>query len=218
MTKIIVKTDGGKVRIRLQDEVHAPVSAVATGAEPLNIPESVTARKALLLPKRLINLMEIRAESAFRPKEEDVELVYALSGSSSVVPDTLHKLSSNTVVEKASRDHIVTSVNGMIEYILKERGDEPQLIVMLHTHPQSTSKPSKQDERYFENAAITAKSLCPDVQVIFGVHAIGSEMVRERQETIKLARNTIRWSSITREHEVSFYTSGGQPYEVEIDG
>lgn len=216
MTKIIVKTDGGKVRIRLQDEVHAPVSAVATGAEPLNIPESVPARKALLLPKRLINLMEIRAESAFRPKEEDVELVYALSGSNSVAPDMLHKLSSNTVVERASRDHIVTSVNGMIEYILKERGDEPKLIVMLHTHPQSTSKPSKQDERYFESAASKAKSLCPDIQVIFGIHAISSELVRERQEIIKLSRNTIRWSSITREHEVSFYTSGEQPYEVEI--
>ena len=92
MTKIIVKTDGGKVRIRLQNEVHAPVSAVATGAKPL---ESAPEKKALLLPRRLINLMEIRAESAFRPKEEDVELVYALSGSDLCVPDMLHKLSSN---------------------------------------------------------------------------------------------------------------------------
>jgi hypothetical protein len=218
MTKIIVKTDGGKVRIRLQGEAQAPVSAVPTGAEPLSVPESATEKNALLLPKRLINLMEIRAESAFRPKEEDVELVYALSGSSSVVPDTLHKLSSNTVVDKASPDHIVTSVNGMIEYILKERGDKPKLVVLLHTHPQSTSKPSKQDERYFDSATITVKSLCPGVEVVFGIHAVSSEQIRERQETTKSSRNTIKWSSITREHEVSFYTSGVQPYEVEIGG
>lgn len=217
MTKITVRTDGGKVRIKLRDEAKAPVAQAATGVEPLKpVEQVISGRRTLLLSKRLINLMEIRAESAFRPNQEDVELVYALSGSETNMPDMLHKLSSSTVVEEATQDYIVSSVQGMMEHITKERDNEPDLVVEVHTHPQSLSQPSEQDRRYFSSAAGTIRGLAPNTQVLFGIHAISSEVIRERQGPVKASRNTIRWSSITREHEIAFYTPDAQSCEVEI--
>jgi hypothetical protein len=144
MTKIRVKTNSGIIRIKLQDEVKAPVDSVPPGAEPLKSTEPIAKveKGVLLLPTRLINLMEIRAESGFRPNEEDVEIVYALSGSSSYVADMLHKLSSQTVVEEAKENYIVSSVQGMIEHVVKERDNPPKLVVAIHTHPQGIPKPS----------------------------------------------------------------------------
>jgi len=214
MTKITVRTDGSKVRIRLRDEAKAPVGTVTTGAEPLKAPEA--SERALVLSTRLINLMEIRAESAFRPNEEDVELVYALSGSTLNVPDMLHKLSSSTVVEEATKDHVTSSIRGIIEHITKERDGAPKLVVGVHTHPQSVPHPSEGDKRYFISASETIKALIPGTNVLFGVHAVSSESVRERKEPAKISRNAIRWSSITREHEVAFYTPEAEPYEVKI--
>lgn len=207
MTRIIVRTaDGGKVRIRLRDEAKAPVIIEPTGAK---------AKKAVLVSNRLINLMEIRAESSFRPKKEDVEIMYALSGEDTNMPDLLHKLSSSTVVEEATPNYIAASVRGMIEHIIKERGNEPKLIVQVHTHPESIPQPSEKDKRYFASAAETIKALLSGANVLFGIHAISSESIRERQEPAKISRNTIKWSSITREHEIGFYTPDAKPYEVE---
>ena len=160
--------------------------------------------------------MEIRAESAFRPNEEDLELVYALSGTRTDTPDTLHKLSSRTVVEQATQDHIVSSVQGMMDHIDKERADKPGVIIEIHTHPQSVPKPSEQDKRYFESAAEKISDLAPDVNVLFGIHAISSESIRERLDPVKVSKNTVKWCSITREHEVAFYTPNAEPYEVQI--
>jgi proteasome lid subunit RPN8/RPN11 len=160
--------------------------------------------------------MEIRAESAFRPNEEDVELVYALSGSTSNALDILHKLTSGTVVEEATEDHIISSVHGMMEHIERERGDTPGLVIEIHTHPQGVPRPSEQDKRYFKRCAETIKTLVPDTNVLFGIHAISSESIRERREPTKVSRNTVKWSSITREHEIAFFTANSESYEVEI--
>jgi len=217
MTKINVKTDGGKIRIRLGDEGKAPVVTGPTGAEPLASSKPVTTKSnALLLPIRLINLMEIRAESGFRPNEEDVEIVYALSGNGPHAPDMLHKLSSQTVVEKAADDYVISSVRGMVEHIIKERGSPPKLVVGIHTHPQGVPKPSDKDNRYFRNAFDTIKSLVPEAYVLFGVHAISSESIRERLEPTRISRNAIKWSSITREHEIAFYTPESNTCEVKL--
>jgi len=217
MTKIRVLSDGGKIRIRLSDEVKAPVVSATTGAEPLKLPEKEPQDdRVLLLSCRLVNLMEMRVESGFRPNEEDVEIVYALSGNVSNVPDKLHKLSSNTVVEKATDDYVVSSIKGMVEHIIRERGTPLKLVVAVHTHPQGVPKPSDKDKRYFSNASDAIKALIPGVNVLFGIHAISSESVRERLEPTRTSKNTIKWCSITREHELSFFTPDANSWEVKL--
>lgn len=217
MTKITVRTAGSKVRIRLQEEAKAPVARSATGAEPAKLSGTeATTKSELLLSARVINLMEIRAESSFRPNEEDVELVYALSGPTLNAPDMLHKLSSRKVVEEANQAYVVSPVRGVIEHIMKERDGEPSLVILLHTHPQSTPQPSGDDKRYFRSTSETISAMIPGASILFGVHAISSESIRERQEPIKVSRNTIKWSSITKEHEVAFCTPDAKPYEVNI--
>jgi proteasome lid subunit RPN8/RPN11 len=218
MTKIKVQTDGGKIRIKLPDEVKAPVVTGPTGAEPLESSKLLTTNnKVLFLPIRFINLMEIRAESGFRPNEEDVEIVYALSGSISNTVDVLHKLSSQTVVEESTEDHVISSVRGMIAHIIKERSGPPKLVVAVHTHPQGVPKPSEKDIRYFKNASETIKALIPGVNILFGIHAISSESIRERLEPTRTSKNTIKWCSITREHEVSFFMPDANPWEVKFN-
>jgi hypothetical protein len=218
MTKVTVQTDSGKIRIRLHDEAKAPVSSTPTGAELLQPSEPMAkiGRGALLFSSRLINLMEIRAESGFRPNEEDVEIVYALSGSNSNVVDMLHKLTSQTVVEEATKGYVVSSVRGMIEHITKERGGPPKLVVGVHTHPQGVPKPSDKDHRYFKNASETMKALIPGVNVLFGIQAISSESIRERLEPTRISKNTVKWCSITREHEISFFTPDSNTCEVKL--
>jgi len=218
MTKISVRTAGSKVKIRLK-ETGAPVAQGATGAEPAILSGTeVTTKSEMLLSARVINLMEIRAESSFRPNEEDVELVYALSGPNLNTPDMLHKLSSRKVVEEATQAYVVSSVQGVFEYIIKERDGEPSLVVLLHTHPRSTPQPSGDDKRYFWSTSETISAIIPGANILFGVHAISSESIRERQQPIKLSKNTIKWSSITKEHEVAFYAPDAKPYEVDIIG
>ncbi len=219
MTKITVRTAGSKVRIRLLEEAKAPVAQSATGAEPVKLSGTeVTTKSELLLSAHVINLMEIRAESSFRPNEEDVELVYALSGPNLNTPDMLHKLSSRKVVEEATQAYVVSSVKGVVEHIIKERDVEPSLVVLLHTHPRSTPQPSGDDKRYFQSTSETISAMIPGANILFGIHAISSESIRERQEPIKVSRNTIKWSSITKEHEVAFYAPDAKPYEVNIIG
>ncbi len=217
MTKITVRTAGSKVKIRLQEEAKAPVAQSATGAEPVRLSgtEAIT-KSELLLSARVINLMEIRTESSFRPNEEDVELVYALSGPNLNTPDMLHKLSSRKVVEEATQAYVVSSVQGVIEHIIKERDGEPRLLILLHTHPESIPRPSEDDKRYFRSTSEIISAMIPGADILFGVHAISSESIRERQEPIKLSKNTIKWSSITKEHEVAFYKPDAKPYEVDI--
>lgn len=217
MTKIRVRSYGNKIRIRLGDTAQ-DLSQSGPGQPPAAELAKTIAhdRRVLLLPTRLIDLMEIRVESAFRPNQDDVELVYALTGADHRVPDALHKLSSRTVVEEASEEHIVASAGAMIEHIIREKGSEPMLVVHIHTHPQSIPRPSETDKHFFQGAAVKIADRVPEATVVFGVHAISSESIRERRKTSKISRNTIKWSSITREHEVGFFTPNSEPYEVEI--
>ena len=215
--RITVRTSGGRLRIRLGAGEKASACSVPTTIRPASAPEGLESlNKLLLISRHLLNLMEIRAESAFRPDQNDIELVYALSGSIPYVPDMLHTLSSNAVVEEASENHIVSSVGGMIEHIRQERDNDIGTIVEVHTHPLSSSNPSEQDRRYFAGAEQTIQRLVPDVQVLFGIHAISSERVTERQPPVRTSMNTIRWSSINRGHEIAFYSAGTQPYPVGI--
>lgn len=213
----IVLMNAGRLGIKTQSQEKGSASSVVTEIKPGMMSEDLRPlNSALLISRRLLNLMEIRAESAFRPDQADIELVYALSGSASNVPDTLHTLSSNAVVEEASENHIVSSVRGMIDHMKQERSNHIGLVIEVHTHPQSSCHPSEEDRRYFASAEQTIQKLVPDAEVLFGIHAVGSETPSKRQEPMKTAHNTIRWSSINKKHEIAFYTPETQACEVEI--
>lgn len=219
ISRITVRTCDERLSIRLGGAQKASACSVATAIRPTTEPDDwEPSYEALSISRHLVSLMEIRAESGFRPDQDDFELVYALSGSRPDSPDMLHTLSSDAVVEEASQNHIVSCVRSMIEHIRQERTDSIGMIVELHTHPQSSSRPSEQDRRYFASAARTVKTLVPNAQVLFGVHSISSEAMRKKREPVRMSMNTIVWSSINREHEIAFYTADARPYEVLLVG
>ncbi len=216
-SRITVRTCDERLSIKLGGAQKASACSVAMAVRPTTESEDCEpSHKALSISRHLVSLMEIRSESGFRPDEDDVEIVYALSGALPNLPDTLHTLSSDAVVEEASRNHILSCVRGMIEHIRQERANAIGMIVEIHTHPQSSSRPSEQDRRYFASAARTVQTLVPNAQVLFGVHAISSEAIRTKREPVQISMNTIVWSSINREHEIAFYSADTQPYDVQI--
>jgi hypothetical protein len=195
MKKIRVSLGGnGKVTIKLKKERPADAKkelAASTGGS--------------LLSSSLINQMEIRVESVFRPGQPDVEIVYALTGSKANFPEMLHKFSSSEVVAHATPDRISTATEKMAEHILKERPDAPKIIVAAHTHPDSIAELSEQDKSSIIHIARRLRELIPDTNVIFAVHAVSSESPRARTQPVKISDNKIKWSSITRMHEVAFF-------------
>jgi hypothetical protein len=54
------------------------------------------------------------------------------------------------------------------------------------------------------------------VNVLFAIHAISSELIRERLEPTRTSKNTVKWCSITREHEISFFTADANSCEVKL--
>lgn len=205
MKKIRVSIEGdGRVTIKLKKR---PV--VETGGTG-----KAAAGGDLLLSSSLINQMEIRVESVWRPGQSDVEIAYALSGST--YPDMLHKFSSNEVVAHASQDRIITAAEKMAEHILRERPDAPNIIVGVHTHPDGTAELSDQDKSSMPRIAAKLKERIAGANVVFAVHAVSRESPRARAQPAKIAGNRIKWSSITRTHEVAFFNERAEPVGVSI--
>lgn len=170
----------------------------------------------LRLPRTLIDSMQLRAGSNFRPGEEDVEIEYSLSGSDPNIADRLHSLSSGEVIGRASPDSIYPYPERIVEHVKKERGGNPKLLVNIHTHPKMAPELSEQDKGFHREAWTRIKELLPEVNLIFGVHALTEEGKREETSPVKSAGNKIKWSSIIRGHEVGFFTPDGKPYQVEL--
>ena len=222
MRKIKVGIEGnGTVRIKLKKKKKAGRADVTAmgGAPPLSSAFSppATGRQVFSLPRNIINQMEIRVESIFRPKEPDVEVVYALTGFGTSV-DNLHKFSSNEVVAHATPDMISYAAEKMVEHIRAERVEMPNLIVHVHSHPLGAPALSDVDKETMPKVAARIREVVPDVTVLFGVHAVGSEERRARIPAERVSENRIRWSSITRVHEVAFFDEYAKPIEVRIDG
>lgn len=173
---------------------------------------------ALLLSSHFLNLAEIRAESSFRPAQEDVEVLYALSGRAPNVPDTFHKLSSRFVIQEASASMILANTEALVNHILREREETPQLLIIVHTHPAGIAHPSETDREYQRQATKLIRKYMPDAAIIFGIHSISGEgeQVRERSEPTKISKNRITWSSITRSHELALYEEHLRPIEVTL--
>jgi len=207
MKKIRVSLSGnGKVTIKLKKErPHEEIRK-----------ELASSTGGFLLSSSLINQIEIRVESVFRPGQRDVEIVYALTGSRPDYPEMLHKFSSNEVVAHATPERISAVTDKMAEHILKERPDAPKIIVAAHTHPDAAAELSQQDKSSIVNIARRLRELIPATNVIFAVHAVSSESPRPRTNPMKIAGNRIKWSSITRTHELAFFNENSEPYEVTI--
>ena len=207
MKKIRVSIEGdGRVTIKLKKR---PVVETRETGRVL-----AAAGGDLLLSSSLINQMEIRVESVFRLGQSDVEIAYALSGST--YPDMLHKFSSNEVVAHATQDRIITTAEKMAEHILRERPDAPNIIVGVHTHPDGAAELSEQDKSSMPRIAAKLKERIAGANVVFAVHAVSRESPRARAQPAKTAGNRIKWSSITRTHEVAFFNEKAEPVGVSI--
>ena len=210
----------GTVRIKLKKKKKAVrTDATAMGvAPPLSTPSftPVAGGQVFSLSHSIINQMEIRVESIFRPKEPDVEIVYALTGSGASV-DHLHKFSSNEVVSHATPDMISYAAEKMVEHIRAERAGMPDLIIHVHSHPLGEPVLSDMDKKAMPGVAARIRKIVPGATVLFGIHAVGREERRPRISSERVSENRILWSSITRMHEVVFFDEYAKPVEVRID-
>jgi len=210
MKKIRVSLGGnGKVTIKLKKEMPQ-------GEQKKTLASAASPTGGFLLSSSILNQMEIRVESVFRPGIPDVEIVYALTGSNANFPEMLHKFSSNEVVAHASPDRITAAAEKMAEHIIKERPDAPKIVVGAHTHPDGIAELSDQDKSSIIDIARRLKEIIPAANVIFAVHAVSRESPRQRTLPMKAASNKVKWSSITRTHEVAFFNENSVPFEVSI--
>ena len=113
---------------------------------------------------------------------------------------------------------ILANTEEIVKHIIKERAEEPDLIVIVHTHPAGIAHPSEIDKQYYPRAIKIIRKFLTDANtnILFGIHSVSSEgeRVREREEPKKTSKNRISWSSITRSHEIAFYDENLMPVEV----
>lgn len=218
MKRIRVGIGGnGTVRIKLKKKTKAErAGTTARGGAPPLAPAPAAGGQWISLSHPILNQMEIRVESVFRPKEPDVEVVYALTGYGGSV-DHLHKFSSNEVVAHATPEMISYVAEKMVEHIRAERAEMPNLIVHVHSHPLGAPALSDVDKDAMPHVAARIRAAVPGATVLFGVHAVGSEERRPRAPPERVSLNAVRWSSITRVHEVAFFDEDAEPVEVRID-
>ena len=172
--------------------------------------------KGIFIPATILKSMEIRAQSIFRPGHKDVEILYALSGDDYRV-NMLNQLSSEDILYASDSGESDVNVENMIAHIKAEIGELPEILVIMHTHPGGATLPSTQDKLFFRTTAQKIKQYSPETEVFYGVHAISGGSVRAKTDYKKINENTIKWSSITHDHEVAFYTKESKPGEVNIN-
>jgi hypothetical protein len=215
MKRIRVGIGGnGTVRIKLKKRNDERQDASRMAREHI---APAAGRQWISLSHPILNQMEIRVESVFRPKEPDVEVVYALTGFGTSV-DHLHKFSSNEVVAHATPEMVSYVAEKMVEHIRAERAEMPNLIVHVHSHPLGAPLLSDVDKETMPEVAARIREVVPGATVLFGVHAVGSEERRPRTPPERASENVVRWSSITRVHEVAFFDEDAEPVMVRIDG
>ena len=221
MKRIRVGIEGnGTVRIKLKKKRKAERADATDMGGAAHVPpapvSSTAGWRGISFSHPIISQMEIRVESVFRPKEPDVEVVYALTGFGGSV-DRLHKFSSNEVVAHATPKMVSYVAEKMVEHIRDERAEMPSLIVHVHSHPLGVPALSDVDKETMPKVAVTIRGAVPDATVLFGVHAVGSEERRPRVPPERVSENAVRWSSITRVHEVAFFDEYAKPVVVKFD-
>ena len=198
----------GDIVIRKRKKRHAdlPIDSISKQ-------HSITTKPTLIFLRNVIDQMEIRVESVFRPNQEDVETAYALSGTTII--DMLHKFTSSEVIKEATPLIVYTVTENKIKHILEEREDVPGIIVEVHTHPNGIPELSDEDRDTIKKIVKVFKEKLPNTKIYFGVHAISEEKLGRRKNP-EVHNNKIKWRSLTREHEVAFFDENCKPVRVEI--
>jgi len=205
---IVIRRRRKPTRREPQPEPPSPSLPPPAKAEP-DAPEDGT----ILLKQSILDDMEIRVESIFRPNHQDDETSYAISGDP--VINMLHKYTSSEVIKEATPTYVSFIIQNKIEYILKERGRTPGVIIDLHTHPSGIADLSEVDIRTNRKVAEIFNEHLPGCQVFFGVHAVSGEQDCRRSPA-QVMGNKVAWSSITREHEVAFFDGFSNPIAVSL--
>jgi len=189
--------------------------------KPTSVQSQVTDRSSannrlatLVFSKSTIDQMEIRAEGGFRPRMQDVETAYGMSGDENI--DMLHKFTSNEVIHESTPSAIYTTTDKKIEYILGERGKTPKTVVDIHTHPAGITELSEEDRSTMGKITNVFREKLPGTKMLFGVHAISEEMALGKRVKPEASDNSIKWRSLTRVHEVAFYDEKSRPVDVVI--
>ncbi len=169
-------------------------------------------KDSLHIPKSIFtDFMETRAESQFRPGKEDVETIYALSGSDENKVDTKHKFSSGQIVTNSSDSTVDYRAKNIIEHISKKRDSTPEVIVKVHTHPRGTTDPSDKDLKSWKKVAKIIREEWPNTKVLFGVHAFSREFnsPKKRKDPQITGKTQVEWRSLTRDHRFKVYDAKG---------
>ncbi|ODS41228.1 MAG: hypothetical protein A7315_06800 [Candidatus Altiarchaeales archaeon WOR_SM1_79] len=161
----------------------------------------------------ILDKMEIKAESIFRPHQKNVETIYALAGKTSI-HDRLYTLSTNAILYDSGSMEVRVDASQMLEHIMRD-DEKIGLLIFIHTHPEGIPEPSKDDLKFFKHVSSEAKKHFPGM-VLYGVHAINNGEIRNRTNPYKTRKNVIKWSSSTHDHEVGFYNNDGKWVNVII--
>ncbi|NLT48639.1 MAG: hypothetical protein GXX92_09525 [Clostridiales bacterium] len=175
---------------------------------------SKTRRCTLSFSKSIIEPMEIRTEGVFRPRMQDVETAYGISGDE--ILDMFHKFTSSEVIREATPSAIYTTTESKIEYIWEERGESPKMVVDVHTHPGGIAELSEEDRSTMKRIAHVFKEKMSGTKILFGVHAVSDEKEMGKRIKPEAMGNRIKWRSLTREHEIAFYDEYSRPLDVII--
>jgi len=204
---IKITIDGeGDIVIRRRKEEKRVKSALSAISE-------VSTTKPIIFLKNVIDQMEIRVESVFRPNQQDVETAYALSGNT--VIDMLHKFTSSEIIKDATPLIVYTVTENKIKHILEEREEIPEVIIDVHTHPNGIPELSEEDRNTIKKVAKVFREKLPNTKVYFGVHAVSEEKLGKRKVP-EVHNNKIKWRSLTRKHEVAFFDDECKPVRVEV--
>jgi hypothetical protein len=211
--RIEIPGRGGKIRIKSSSESHPDDDDQPVSPDDWNGIE--------ISESDIINQIESKAISQVRPDDDDVEMLYALTGRSRQRVDGFHSLASANIVSEANYDSISYDPNQVVSYIDSELNDTPALFVLVHTHPRrSRPQPSSADRANWDDVASVYKSEWPDVRVCYGIHAFTEEFSRPkgREQPTRLAGDTtlVEWRSPTRDHAFRLYTPAATGIEVKI--
>ena len=91
-------------------------------------------------------------------------------------------------MEEATQSLIIANTEELVKHILKEAEEEPELIIIVHTHPAGIAHPSEIDREFCVHATKTIREYVPDAHIIFGIHSLSREEIRERAEPKKRSK------------------------------
>ena len=209
---------GGRIRIDPGWGSPPPPGSLPRPAPPAE--PDTGGHLGIELTQPIIERMEIRVESIFRPQTPDVEVMYVLTGVASMRPDRLHSLPSDAVIADATTHSVASNVSKMTELIAREQPEQIRLIVEVHTHPAGIASPSDADRSAWKSTASEISGAFPHAIVLFGIHSVSTEASEflERVAPRKETSSRIGWRSNTRDHEFALFSSNAEPHEVRLHG